>query len=138
MNTYDKVKLTRLINDENGTNYHRNIPLDGYVITLGDSFISFAFKEVSDKTIAVIHYIYVTNKAHFISLLGYCINLWSGYGVKMLYYREHRRKSNIVKTLTHLGFDVKPITKNNWKHDWISTNGFSENDCIEAYTKVAN
>lgn len=137
MTNYDKIRLARLINDENGTNYHRNVPLDGFTITLGDAFISFAFREINGINTVIIHYIYVTKQSDFISLLAYCINMWSGYGVKMVYYREHKRKSNVIKTLTHLGFDVKDTENNNWKHSWTSTNGYAENDCIEAYTKYA-
>jgi len=136
MNDYDKVKLQRLINDENGTNYHRNVPLDGYTVTLGDAFISFAFREINGFTTVIIHYIYVTKKEDLISLLGYCTNMWSGCGTKMIYFREHKRKSNIIKTFSHLGFDVHPVTKGSWKHNWVSTNGYSESDCIEAFTPV--
>ena len=136
MDNYDKVKLQRLINEEHGTNYHRNVPLDGYTITLGDAFISFGLREVNGFTVAVIHYIYVTKKADLISLLAYCINMWSGYGVKMIYYREHKRKSNIIKTFTHIGFDVHNTQVKNWAHQWVSTNGFGENECIEAFTPV--
>ena len=136
MDNYDKVKLQRLINEEHGTNYHRNVPLDGYTITLGDAFISFGFREVNGFTVAVIHYIYFTKKADLISLLAYCINMWSGYGVKMIYYREHKRKSNIIKTFTHIGFDVHNTQVKNWAHQWVSTNGFGENECIEAFTPV--
>lgn len=136
MNSYDKVKIQKLINDEHGTNYHRNVPLDGYTITLGEAFISFGFREVNGYTIAVVHYIYVTKKEELVSLLAYCVNMWSGYGVKMIYYREHKRKSNIIKTFSHLGFDVHDAKANHWSHQWISTNGFAEDDCIEAYTPV--
>lgn len=136
MNNYDKVKIQKLINDEHGTNYHRNVPLDGYTITLGDAFISFGFREVNGYTIAVVHYIYVTKKEELISLLAYCVNMWSGYGVKMIYYREHKRKSNIIKTFSHLGFDVHDAITKNWSHQWISTNGFAEYDCLEAFTPV--
>lgn len=136
MNNYDKVKLQRLINDENGTDYHKNIPLDGFTITLGDAFISFGFREINGFTISVVHYIYVTKKEELMSLLSYCINMWAGYGVKMIYYREHRRKSNIVKTFSHLGFDVHNTKVHNWPHNWVSTNGYAESDCIEAYTPV--
>lgn len=136
MNNYDKVKLQRLINDEHGTNYHRNVPLDGYTITLGDAFISFGFREVNGFTIAVVHYIYVTKKEDLMSLLSYCVNMWAGYGVKMIYYREHKRKSNIIKTFSHIGFDVHDTKVKEWAHNWISTNGFKESDCIEAFTPV--
>lgn len=136
MNNYDKVKFQRLINDEHGTNYYRNIPLNGYTVTLNDSFISFNFKEINGYNIAIIHYMYVTNKDDLLSLLSYCINLWVGYEVKMIYYREHRRKSNVVQTFKHLGFDVHDISVTKWVHDWISTNGFKESDCIEAFTPV--
>lgn len=136
MDSYDKRRITALINDENGTNYHKNVPLDGFTVTLGDSFISFAFREINGITTALIHYIYVIKKEDFITLLGYCVNMWKGYGVKMIYYREHRRKSNIVSTLKHLGLDVQPMTKKSWTHKWTSTNGFAESDCIEAFSKV--
>lgn len=135
MNTYDRARLQTLINDENGPKYSRNVPLDGFTITLGDSFISFNLREINKNKVAVITYIYVTNKEELISLLGYCINMWSGYDVKMIYYREHRRKSNIVKLLKYLDFDVVSTTKKDWKYKWKSTNGFKEDDCIEAFTK---
>ncbi len=136
MNSYDRKRLTTLINDENGINYHRNVPLDGFTVTLGDSFISFAFREINGITTALIHYIYVTKKEDFISLLGYCVNMWKGQDVKMIYYREHHRKSNIIKTLSHLGLNVQNTEKKSWPHKWTSTNGFAESDCIEAFTKV--
>ena len=59
MNAYTKVKLQNRINNEHGTNYHRNIPLDGFTVTLNDSFISFNFREVNGYNIAIIHYLYV-------------------------------------------------------------------------------
>lgn len=135
MTTYDKAKIKALIDDEHGQHYCRNIPLDGFTITLSDAFISFCFREIDSSVIAVISYIYVTSKEDLISLLGYCINLWSGYNVKMIYYREHKRKSNIIKLLKYLDFDVTSIKKNNWKYKWTSTNGFKEDDCIEAFTR---
>lgn len=135
MNDYDKAKLQRLISDEHGPNYHRNIPLDGFTVTLDDSFISFSFKEINGITVVVIAYIYVTNKRDFINLLGYCVKMWSGYGAKMIYYKEHCRKSNVAKFLKYLDFEVRPAKKNNWKYKWKSTNGFSEDDCIEAFTR---
>lgn len=135
MNSYDKARLQNLISNENGTNYHRNVPLDGFTITLGDSFISFSFKNINNITVAVISYIYVTGKLEFIHLLSYCIKMWSGYGVKMIYYKEHARKSNVTKFLKYLDFDINPTTKVKWKYPWKSTNGFAENECIEAYTK---
>ena len=135
MNNYDKAKLQQLISDENGTNYHRNVPLDGFTVTLGDSFISFSFKKINDINVAVISYIHVLEKMDFIHLLSYCVKMWRGYDVKMVYYKEHRRKSNIINSLEHLDFDVNPTKKVKWKYSWKSTNGFKENDCIEAYTK---
>ena len=97
MTNYNRAKLQTLISDENGPNYHKNVPLDGFTITLGVSFISFSFKEINGITVAVVTYMYITDKNAFINLLGYCIKIWSGYGVKMIYYKEHRRKSNIIK-----------------------------------------
>lgn len=135
MNSYDRAKLQRLISDEHGTNFHRNIPLDGFTVTLNDSFISFSFKEINNITVVIISYIYVTCKNDFINLLGYCIKMWAGYGAKMIYYKEHRRKSNVSKFLKYLDFTVVNTKKANWRHKWKSTNGFSENDCIEAFTR---
>lgn len=135
MNTYDKSQLQKLIDKENGTRYAKNIPLGGFTLTFNDAFISFYFREINDKTVVVITYIYVTNKNELLTLLGYCINMWSGYNVKMIYYREHKRKSNIIKLLKHLDLDIQDITYDSWKHKWTSTNGYAENDCIEAFTK---
>ena len=53
----------------------------------------------------------------------------------MIYYKEHRRKSNIIKFLKYLDFDVKSTKTKKWKYIWKSTNGYKEEDCIEAYTK---
>ena len=133
MDGYNKVKIQKCINNENGTNYHRNIPLDGYTITLGDAFISFSFKEVNGINTVIIHYLFVTKKDDLITLLAYCTNIWSGNCVKMIYYSEHHRKSNIIKTFKHLGFEVVDYEKDSWKYDWESTNGYAENDCIEAF-----
>lgn len=135
MTNYNRAKLQTLISDENGPNYHKNVPLDGFTITLGVSFISFSFKEINGITVAVVTYMYITDKNAFINLLGYCIKIWSGYGVKMIYYKEHRRKSNIIKFLKYLDFDVKSTKTKKWKYIWKSTNGYKEEDCIEAYTK---
>lgn len=135
MTNYNRAKLQTLISDENGPNYHKNVPLDGFTITLGVSFISFSFKEINGVTVAVVTYMYITDKNAFINLLGYCIKIWSGYGVKMIYYKEHRRKSNIIKFLKYLDFDVKSTKTKKWKYIWKSTNGYKEDDCIEAYTK---
>lgn len=135
MTNYNRAKLQKLISDENGPNYHKNVPLDGFTITLGVSFISFSFKEINGITVAVVTYMYITDKNAFINLLGYCIKIWSGYGVKMIYYKEHRRKSNIIKFLKYLDFDVKSTKTKKWKYIWKSTNGYKEEDCIEAYTK---
>lgn len=136
MNAYTKVKLQNRINNEHGTNYHRNIPLDGFTVTLNDSFISFNFREVNGYNIAIIHYLYVTKKEDLVALLTWCVNMWTGYDVKMIYYREHKRKSNIIKPFTALGFDVHDITVNKWNHPWVSNNGYKEFDCIEAFTPV--
>ena len=138
MNSYDKNKLKQLISNENGTNYHKNVPLDGFTVTFGNAFISFSFKEINNITVAVITYIYVTNKTELVTLLGYCTNVWQGYGAKMIWYREHRRKSNIIKLLKHLDFNVVDTKKKDWKHPWKSTNGYKEYDCIEAFTKPNN
>ena len=135
MNTYDKAKLQKLIDKENGTRYSKNIPLGGFTLTFNNAFISFYFREIKGKTVVVITYIYVTNKNELLTLLGYCINMWSGYQVNMIYYREHRRKSNIIKLLRHLDLDVQDISYDSWKHKWTSTNGYDESDCIEAFTK---
>ena len=35
MTNYNRAKLQTLISDENGPNYHKNVPLDGFTITLG-------------------------------------------------------------------------------------------------------
>lgn len=138
MNAYDKARLQRLISDEHGENYHKNVPLDGFTITLDDSFISFSFKKIEEVTVVVISYIYVTSKNDFINLMGFCIKMWAGYGAKMIYYKEHKRKSNITKFLKYIDFDITPVKKTKWKHKWTSSNGYKEEDCIEACTKYTN
>lgn len=136
MTKYDKTQLQSIINSENGIDYHKNVPLDGFIIFYGQSFVSFSFREVGQKTVAFVSYMYLLNYEDAIKLLGYCISVWQGYCVKAVYFMEHRRKSNIIKKLGPLGFEIHDITKENWKYNWVSTNGFVESDCIEAYTKV--
>lgn len=129
-----KLEMQQLINDENGENYHRNINLNGYTVYRDKSFISFRILSVKNKPIVVIDYIYITNKKDLIQLLSWCINFWSGNSVRYIYYKEHKRKSNIIKSLSSLGFTVSETTCNKWKHQWKSTNGFSESAVIEAFT----
>ncbi len=134
MDGLKKVELQKLINDENGTNYHRNVKLNGYVIYRGDSFIAFRLMDVNNMPCVVVDYIYITSKNDFIQLMSWCINFWSGNAVKYVYYKEHRRKSTVSKMLTSLGFQVKSIKYHGWKHQWTSTNGYAEEDVIEAHT----
>lgn len=129
-----KLEMQQLINDENGENYHRNINLNGYTVYRDKSFISFRILSVKNKPIVVIDYIYITNKKDLVQLLSWCINFWSGNSVRYIYYKEHKRKSNIIKSLSSLGFTVSETTCNKWKHQWKSTNGFSESAVIEAFT----
>lgn len=129
-----KLEMQQLINEENGTNYHRNINLSGYTVYRDKSFISFRIMNIKNKPIVVIDYMYITNKKDMIQILSWCINFWSGNAVRYIYYKEHKRKSNIVKSLKSLGFNIAETTYNKWKYDWKSTNGFSENEIIEAFT----
>ena len=132
---FDRNKLKDYIDDENGIQYHKNIPLDGFVITYGESFITFSYREINGFNVAIINYIYVLNKEAFYQLMAFCINMWVGYDVKMVYYREHRRKANVVKSLSTMDFVVTNVKKNSWKHPWVSTNGYLESDCIEVFSK---
>lgn len=130
-----KAELQKLINNEHGINFHRNIRLSGFTVYKKDSFISFHFVTVNGINIVVIDYIYVTGKRDLIKLLSFCINFWSGNAVKFIYYKEHKRQANYVKKyFSTLGFTVieqnKPGT---WKKEWTSTNGFHEDDILEAY-----
>ena len=129
-----KFEMQQLINDENGTNYHKNINLNGYTVYRDKSFISFRIINVKDKPIVVIDYMYMTNNKDFIQILSWCVNFWSGNAVKYIYYKEHKRKSTIAKSLAKLGFVVNDTTCSKWKHDWKSTNGFAENLIVEAFT----
>jgi hypothetical protein len=83
----------------------------------------------------VIDNIYVTSKTDLIKLLSFCINFFSGNNCKYIYLKEHRRQANYVqKYLSVLGFEVKTGTKKTpWKYDWVSTNGFAEDEILEAY-----
>ena len=131
-----KFELQKLINEEHGNKFHKNINLSGYVIYRKDSFIVFHFVEVNNINTVVIDYIYITNKKDLLKLLSFCINFWSGNTCKFVYYKEHRRESNIVKKyFSTLGFEIieKTADKNPWKHEWTSTNGFKENEILEAY-----
>lgn len=134
MESVKKLEMQQLINDENGIEYHRNINLSGYAVYRDKSFISFRLMNIKDKTIVVIDYMYMTNTKDFIQILSWCINFWSGNAVKYIYYKEHKRKSNISKSLSKLGFNVIDTTCEKWKYEWKSTNGFPENQIVEAFT----
>jgi hypothetical protein len=136
MNNTDmkKLQLQKLINKENGINYHRNVDLSGYTVYRGDSFISFRFVEIKGFTTVIIDYIYVTNKNDLLKLFSWCLNFWSGNAAKFIYYKEHKRKSNVVKKyLPLLGFKTQDATYTKWKHDWTSTNGYDESEIIESF-----
>lgn len=135
MDGMKKIELQKIINSENGINYHRNVNLSGYTAYRDKSFISFRLMTVKNKQICVIDYMFITSKKDLIQLLSWCINFWSGNAVKYIYYKEHHRNANIIqKALPALGFQVCNSTYTNWKHEWKSTNGFDESDIIEAYT----
>lgn len=136
MDINDKKKeMQRLINDENGINYHRNVDLSGYTFYKGKSFISFKLVEVNGTNVCLIKYIYLTSKNDLIKLLSFCINFWAGNRVKFIYLLEHMRKANYVKNyFSTLGFTI--IEKNKpgaFKYHYTSTNGYDENDILEAY-----
>lgn len=130
-----KLELQKLINHENGINFHKNVNLSGWIYTKGESFISFSLMEINNREICVIDYIYITNKNALIQLMAQCINFWRGHNVKYIYYREHHRTSNVAeKILPTLGFSLNKRKDYVWKHDWTSTNGFAEEDVLEAFT----
>lgn len=130
-----KKTLERQINSEHGINYHRNVNLSGFTVYRQSSFISFHFVEVNGINTVVLDYIYVTNKTAFIKLFSWCINFFAGNNVKFIYLKEHKRQSNVVKKyLATAGFTIVESEKPNvWKHPWTSTNGFGENEILEAY-----
>lgn len=134
-----KHEIQQYINDENGIDFAKNIPLDGYVFYKGDSFIAFNIVEVKlkKKTIntAIIQYIYVTSKNSLVKLLSFTVNFFAGNNVKFIYLKEHKRQSNIVKKyFSTLGFTIKEYNApGTWQYPWTSTNGFDEDDILEAY-----
>ena len=135
MDGLQKIELQKLINSENGINYHRNVNLSGYTVYRDKSFISFRIMTVNNKEVVIIDYMFITSKKDLMQLLSWFINFWSGNAVKYIYYKEHHKKSNVAeKCLPTLGFTVQNTTYKKWKHDWKSTNGYEEFDVIEAYT----
>lgn len=130
-----KRELQRLINDENGINYHKNVNLNGYTVYRQSSFISFHFVEINNIQTVIIDYIYVTNKNSFIKLFSWCINFFAGNNVKFIYLKEHKRASNVVKKyLSEAGFTVAEGKNTKpWKYVWTSTNGFAEDEILEAF-----
>lgn len=138
LNSYTKKNLQEYMDSEHGINYHKNVPLDGFVLTYGESFISFGIENVNGTFVAVLHYMYFLNSDAFYKLLSESINIWKGYEVKMIYGREHKRKSDVMKYLTTLDLVVVPTIKEKWKHEWTSTNGFKESDCLEVFSKNQN
>ena len=135
MDVMKKIELQKIINSEHGVNYHRNINLSGYTVYRDKSFITFRMIDVNKKKITIIDYMYITTKKDLIQLLAWCINFWSGNAIKYVYYKEHHRNANIIeKCLPALGFTIQKSAASKWKYNWTSTNGYDENDIIEAYT----
>ena len=60
MDSMKKIELQKIINAENGINYHRNVNLSGYTVYRDKSFISFRIMTVKTKQIVVIDYIFIT------------------------------------------------------------------------------
>lgn len=132
-----KANMQKIIDKEHGKEYHKNVNLSGYTVYRGDSFITFRFVTLGKnaRVCVYIDYIYVTSRTNLIKLLAWCMNFWAGNGTKCIYYASHKRKANFVeKTFPSLDFKVNECTKsNNWKYEWKSTNGFSEDQIIEAF-----
>jgi hypothetical protein len=129
-------ELEKLINDENGINFHRNIDLDrSWVIKFEDSFIAYKLTRVNGKSIAQIVYSYFVSKKDTIKLLAWCGQHWNTENVQYVYGLEHQRKANAMKKyLKALGF--KCISENRpdvWDYKYISTNGYHEDDINEYF-----
>ena len=134
MSNIQKLEMQKLINEENGINFHKNIDLSGYTFYRGvDNFISFKLIEVNNIQVAKINYIYVTSKKNLIKLLSLCINFWSGNAVKYIYFVEHLRSANYCqKYLKTLGFNILEEERDNfWEYEYKSTNGYKENEIRE-------
>lgn len=130
-----KIELQKLINEENGINFHKNIDLSGWTFYKGKSFISFKIINVNGVNVCKISYIYLTNKNDLVKLLSYCINFWAGNTVKYLYFLEHSRDANYCKKyFSALGFTITEENRPNaFRHEYKSTNGYDENDIREYY-----
>lgn len=132
-----KADMQKLIDKENGVGYHKNVDLSGYTIYRGDSFITFRFLTIgtNNRIVVYIDYIYVTDRKNLIKLISWCMNFWAGNGAKSIYFTTHKRKANYVeKSFPFLDFTVLDKKKSKaWKHPWKSTNGYAEDNIIEAF-----
>lgn len=130
-----RKQLQKRINEEHGINYHKNINISGYTFYRKDSFISFHFARVNNITAVKIDYLYVTSKKDLLRLMKQCIKFWIGYNVEFIYYKEHKRHANYAKNLFKAaGMSViEEKRENQWKSQWTSTNGYAENEILEAF-----
>ena len=130
-----KLEMQRLIDNENGINFHRNIDLSGYCFYRGKSFISFKIENINNTNVAVIKYIYLTSKKDLIKLLSFCINFWAGSTVKFLYFLEHSRDANYCKKyFSTIGFQILEENRPGvFKKEYQSTNGYDKDDIREYY-----
>jgi len=137
MKSMDRNDLRKIIEDEHGINYSKNVDVSGFVYYMGNSFIAFDLLELHGVMVARINYMFFENKEDMSNLIAWSIKLWKGYDVKMLYYKEHKRKANVdVKLLESWGLKkVENKRYNKWKHNWTSTNGFKESNIIEMFTE---
>jgi len=130
-----KAEIRKLIDDENGVNFHRNIDLSGYVFFKGKDFISFKIVDVNGTNVVAIKYIYLTNKHNLIKLLSFCIDFWAGNNCKAIYFLEHARAANYCKKyFKTIGFEVIEEERTNiWKYEYTSNNGYKENEIREYF-----
>lgn len=129
-----KIEMVKLIDNEHGKGYSKNVNLDGYTIYRNSSFITFRVVTVNGHNVAVIEYVYVTNKNDLIKLLSFAVNFFVGKDVAYIYYKQHKRPANYVeKYFPLLDFEVQDFINKHWKYMWKSNNKYREEETIEVY-----
>ena len=102
----ERMKLGKTIISEHGEGYQRNVNVRGCVLKLGDDFLIYHLEKVNGIKCGIIDYMFFTSSDGLELFAMMC---------------------NILSVKERHNYDK-------WKHKWTSSNGFPENEIIEAFT----
>jgi hypothetical protein len=131
----ERMKLGKTIISEHGEGYQRNVNVRGCVLKLGDDFLIYHLEKVNGIKCGIIDYMFFTS-SDGLELFAMMCNIFCSECVRYVYFKEHKKVGNYAELfLKEIGLSVKERHNyDKWKHKWTSSNGFPENEIIEAFT----